>query len=299
MPYSITEIVATVLVLAGVVTLAASLPPLRQIVTQLPTGRTLRTWYLQAAMTVLFIIGYVTYAALAWGRHVEASSLIVPVIFFFGACFVRMNFSLALRTALDVRRIALLEQESITDHLTGVYNRRYLQRRLLEEFERARRYELPLAVLLLDIDHFKRINDQHGHPTGDMALKHFGALCLNTARASDIVARYGGEELMVIAPHTGAAQAMLLAERLRQKVEEAVLVVETEPTRRQELRFTVSVGVAALTAADTNCNALIENADHALYRAKAEGRNRVAIASRAAARSGNTQVATTQTRATA
>jgi diguanylate cyclase (GGDEF)-like protein len=298
MPENITEMVALTLVLAGVVALAASLLPLRKIVSQLPSGKTLRTWRLQAAMTVLFIAGYIAYAAQAWGRPVDAFSLVVPVVFFFGACFVWLNFTLALRTALDVRRIALLEQESITDELTGVYNRRYLQRRLLEEFERARRYGLPLSVLLLDIDHFKRINDQHGHPTGDVALRHFGALCLNTVRASDTVARYGGEELMVIAPHTSAAQALLLAERLRQKVEEAVLVVESEPARRHELRFTISVGAASLTADDANCHALVESADRALYCAKAEGRNRVSGKSRPATQATFRATATSFTHAT-
>ncbi len=278
MDASVTEIAATALVLGGVAILCAALLPLRRIVAQLPAGRTLRNWYVQATMTWLFIVGYLAYAVLTWGHHSDTASLVVPVIFFFGACFVLLNFSLALRTALDVRRIALLEQESITDHLTGVYNRRYLQRRLLEEFERARRYQQPLTALLLDIDHFKRINDEYGHPSGDLVLKHFGALCLNTVRATDIVARYGGEELMVIAPHTSAPQAMLLAERLRRKVEEAVLVVETEPMRRHELRFTVSIGVAALSTDDAACcNTLIEDADRALYRAKNEGRNRIAI----------------------
>ncbi len=299
MPYNVTATVALALVLAGVVALTASLLPLRQIVSQLPAGKTLRTWQLQAAMTVLFIAGYVAYVVEAWGRPVDSFSLIVPVVFFLGACFVWLNFTLALRTALDVRRIALLEQESITDELTGVYNRRYLQRRLLEEFERARRYDLPLSVLLLDIDHFKQINDRHGHPTGDAVLRHFGALCLNTVRASDIVARYGGEELIVIAPHTNAAQALLLAERLRQKVEEAVLVVESQPTRRHELRFTVSVGAASLTANDSNCHALVEGADRALYCAKAEGRNRVSAKSCLAAQTAFKTIAARPAKATA
>ena len=269
------SIIATTLLLGGVATLAASLVPLRRIIAQLPAGRTLRVWKLQAALTTLFIVGHVAHALAVRKHPPEAHSLIVPVIFFCGACFVWLNFTLALRTALDVRRIALLEQESITDELTGVYNRRYLQRRLLEEFERARRYDQPLSVLLIDIDHFKQINDGLGHLTGDVVLRQFGALCLNTVRASDIVARYGGEELMVIAPQTTAAQALVLAERLRHKVEDTVLVVEHAPTRRQELRFTVSIGIAALTPEASNCHALVEAADRALYCAKTEGRNRV------------------------
>jgi diguanylate cyclase (GGDEF)-like protein len=280
--YSVTELASLALLLAGVATLAAGLLPLRRIILQLPTGGTRRVWYLQGALTVFFICGYLAYGAATWGRDHGHSGLIVPSVFFFGACFVWLNFTQALRTALDVRRIALLEQESITDHLTGVYNRRYLQRRLQEEFERARRYGQPLSILLLDIDHFKRINDERGHAVGDLALRHFGTLCLNAVRAIDVVARYGGEELLVIAPHTAAAQAMLLAERLRQQVESSVLVVESEPSLRHELRFTVSVGVASLAAEDSNSGALFERADRALYCAKSSGRNRVSTESCAA-----------------
>lgn len=284
MPLSITQALAIALVVAGMATLSASLLPLRRIIAELPAGRTLRVWRIQALLTVFFIGGYLAYAVVTWGRHNDLPSLIVPTIFFFGAGFVWQTFSLAHRTALDVRRIALLEQESITDHLTGVYNRRYLQRRLLEEFERARRYGQPLSVLLLDIDHFKRINDERGHPAGDLVLGHFGALCLNAVRSSDIVARYGGEELMVIAPHTSASEAVILAERLRKRVEETVLVAASAPNQRHELRFTVSIGVAALTAEHADCNALIDSADRGLYCAKQEGRNRTSMGSCVAAR---------------
>jgi diguanylate cyclase (GGDEF)-like protein len=282
--HSVTELAAFVLLAAGIITLAAGLLPLRQIVEQLPPGATRRIWLLQGALTVLFIAGYCAYGVVGWGEDRGLVGLIVPAVFFLGACFVKMNFAQALRTALDMRRIALLEQENITDHLTGVYNRRYLQRRLLEEFERARRYKVPLAILLLDIDHFKRINDERGHAIGDLALRHFGTVCLNAVRASDVVARYGGEELLVIAPHTTASQSLLLAERLRQRVESSALVVESEPSQRREVRFTVSVGVAALQPDDHNCGVLFERADRALYCAKSAGRNRVSTESCPAAR---------------
>lgn len=279
--------VAIALVLAGAATLVAALLPLARVIGELPAGRTRRTWYLQGALTVFFLVGYLAYAARLWGQDGNADSLVVSLVFFFGGCFVWLNFTQAMRTALDVRRIALLEQESITDEVTGVYNRRYLQRRLQEAFESARRYEQPLTILLLDIDHFKRINDEHGHAVGDLALRHLGELCLNTVRATDLVARYGGEELMVIAPHTAAAQGIVLAERLRQRVESTPLVVHSEGRPRREVKFTLSIGVAALSPADASCGALFERADRALYRAKASGRNRVMTdaqpASRAAA----------------
>jgi diguanylate cyclase (GGDEF)-like protein len=270
---SVTEFASLALRLAGVAALGAGRVPLRRIILQPPAGRTRRIGYVQGGPTVFFVCGYLAYGAVTWGQQLGPLGLIVASVYFFGACFVWLNFRQALHTALDVRRIALLEQESITDHLTGVYHRRYLQRRLQEEFERARRHDQPLSILLLDIDHFKRINDERGHAV-DLALRHFGTLCLNAVRAVDVVARYGGEELLVIAPQTAAPQAMLLAERLRLQVESSVLVVASVPSQRRELRFTVSVGVASLAAEDMTCGALFERADRALYCAKTSGRNR-------------------------
>lgn len=269
------DAIAIALVMAGVVMLLASLRPLGRVIRELPTGRTRRLWYVQGALTLGFAAGYIAYMVFSWGQHEQLHNLIVPLVFCLGACFVWLNFMQAMRTAVDVRRIALLERENITDALTGIYNRRHLDRRLKEAFEAARRHGHPLAVLILDIDHFKKINDQHGHAVGDLALRHLGQLCLDTVRASDVVARYGGEEIVVIAPHTTAAQGAELAERLRKKVATTPLLIHTEGEPRREVRFTLSIGVASLTAHDDSGAKLLERADQALYRAKAEGRNRV------------------------
>jgi diguanylate cyclase (GGDEF)-like protein len=277
MDVSTTNLVAQIVLLAGVLLLATSLAPLRLIIAHLPPGTTLRTWYLLAALDVGFIVAYLAYFALGWNGHARPGGLLVPGVFLAGACFVWLTFKIALRTMRDVRRIALLEQESITDHLTGGYNRRYLDRRLDEEFARARRHVQPLTVLLVDIDHFKRVNDTHGHASGDVALGHVGHLILNTARSTDIVARYGGDELMVIAPITPPSQALVLAERVRRRIETEVLQIERTPGERVAIPMTVSVGVAALEWDMAGPAQLIEAADRALYRAKAAGRNRVGI----------------------
>jgi diguanylate cyclase (GGDEF)-like protein len=277
MDASLTNLFAHTLLIAGAVLLVTSLAPLRLIVALLPDGATLRTWYLLAALDIGFIAAYVTYAALAWGRHDGPAAMLVPGVFLAGACFVWLTFWIALRTVRDVRRIALLEQENITDHLTGVYNRRYLDRRLDEELARARRHVQPLSVLLVDIDHFKQVNDTHGHAIGDVALGHVGHLVLNSARSTDIVARYGGEELMVIAPCTPPSQALVLAERVRRRIETEVLQIERAPNERIAVPLTVSVGVAALEWDMAGSAQLIEAADRALYRAKAGGRNRVGL----------------------
>ena len=227
------------------------------------------------ALIVVFVVGYVSYLVVFWGRAADGSALIVPGIFFLGAGFVWLTANLSLQTATDIRRVVLLEKDTITDPLIGIYNRRYLDRRLEEECARARRYQLPLFVLLLDIDHFKRVNDLYGHPAGDQVLIYLGKLILQAIRESDIVARYGGEELLIIAPNTSAASAMSLAERLRQTVETHALMLSSGSDQRQEVRITVSIGVAGTTREMADPRQLFENADVALYRAKQEGRNRV------------------------
>jgi diguanylate cyclase (GGDEF)-like protein len=289
MDTSLLEVIANALLLAGIATLVSSFAPLRSIISQLQPGPVLRRWYLHAGYIGGFIAAYLSYAAVSFGEHGSTASLIVPAVFFFGACFVWRTVQLALRTVGDVRRVALLEQESITDHLTGLHNRRYLERRLDEEFQRARRYAQPLAVLMIDIDRFKLINDVHGHPAGDTVLQQVGALCLGTARSTDIVARYGGDELVVVAPSTAPAQALVLAERLRRAIEAEIKVLEYTSSGPLPLNATISIGVAALSSGVDGPKSLLQAADAALYRAKSEGRNRVSLdlGSRAAERAAN------------
>lgn len=167
------------------------------------------------------------------------------------------------RSQLEIANATLLER-SLKDKLTGVGNRAAFDERLTEETYRAKRYELPLSLLLIDVDHFKDYNDHFGHPAGDEALRRV-ARALGDVRPSDFVARYGGEEFAVILPSTGAEMAGLTAERLRRSVEAASF-----PHRP----ITVSIGVATLRDA-CDPTELIAKADEALYAAKHGGRNRV------------------------
>jgi diguanylate cyclase (GGDEF)-like protein len=268
---------AVALVLAGAALLGSALGPARQLVADLPPGLVRRRWRILALVIAAFILGYLGYLALFWGRHAGWADLLVPAIFLLGGCFVWMTLRLALQTAIDIRRVTVLEQENITDPLLGVYNRRYLDRRLEQEVARARRYGLPLAVLLLDIDHFKRVNDTHGHPAGDQVLSYLGQLIRSSVREADVAARYGGEELLIIAPNTTPAAAGVLAERIRGHVEAHALVLTNQAGQRLELQITVSVGVAGLSPQTTDGPALVGRADAALYRAKQDGRNRVVV----------------------
>ena len=264
-------LIEKVLILAGAALLVAALLPVRRLLVQLPAGRVRRSWFVLATLILLFIVGYVVFAATLGDVYVGPTDLLVPAVFFFGACFVWLVNTLSLATALDVRRISVLEQENITDPLMGIYNRRYMERRLKEEIAKARRYDSPIATLLLDIDHFKRINDSFGHPFGDVVLQQLGNLIANKVRVSDIVARYGGEEILVIAANTDEAGAVIVAERLRRAVEAMNIAAPGE----QAIALTVSIGVAVFDIRSDDMHGLLKRTDDALYRAKEEGRNRV------------------------
>jgi len=234
-------------------------------------------------LVVGFIVGYLGFAMTLHSIRIDLPGLIVPGVFFSGACFVWLAVRLSLRTTLDIMRIDLLSQEAVTDALTDVFNRRYLDRCLAEEIERARRYELPLSVLLFDIDHFKRINDDFGHQTGDQVLASLARLLKLAKRETDVLARYGGEEFMLIAPHTHAGSAAKLAERLRQCIEanDFALPARSDSggtAQMVSVVITSSIGVASLSDTGVDSVAgLIGVADANLYRAKQQGRNCVVV----------------------
>ncbi|MGB5720234.1 MAG: DUF484 family protein [Woeseiaceae bacterium] len=178
----------------------------------------------------------------------------------------------------SVNRARLL-RSGFTDVLTGWHNRRYLSVRLNEELARARRDGARLVCLMLDIDHFKRVNDNWGHAAGDAVLREIAQRIESQVRASDVAARYGGEEFVVLLPGTDVASAMLLAERIRSAVSETPI----ELPCGDEVTITASIGISEIQPAPdaddlkTVGDALIARADIALYAAKSAGRDRVVV----------------------
>jgi two-component system cell cycle response regulator len=167
-----------------------------------------------------------------------------------------------------------LETLSITDALTGLYNRRYFDSLLLNEVKRTLRYKSPLAVLMIDLDHFKSVNDNYGHQMGDQVLRNVGGIVAAGIRTTDSAARYGGEELVVVLTQTGLPGAIEAAERLRSQIEAAVHTVAGV-----SIKSTASMGLATFdgNGEALDCAELITRADQALYRAKSGGRNRVVL----------------------
>lgn len=256
------------LVIAGLIILVGALLPLNDLIKLLPIGKIRQKWYLPTSLILFFILGYLVFLIRFW----NSTQMVVPLVFFFGAIFVCLTIRLSKQTALDIKRVLELEKENITDPLIGIYNRRYMDKRLMEEINRAVRYQQPLSLLLIDIDIFKNVNDHYGHPVGDQVLRHWGGLILSVVRASDIVARYGGDEILVITPSTPPLAAFALAERIRKHIELHKFFLSSDPNLKS-ISLTASIGVASLTDANAEPGKLLKDADQALYLAKSKGRN--------------------------
>jgi len=174
-----------------------------------------------------------------------------------------------------------LEQMAMKDGLTDLFNRRAFDQLLSQELKAAQRYRSPVCLLLGDVDHFKAVNDRFGHPVGDALLKQLAALLTESVREVDKVARYGGEEFAIILPRTDVTSGMVLANRIRERIERHVFMGEEAP-----IRLTLSLGLAGYVS-DSMCTAeeLVHAVDQALYQAKAQGRNRVNVQGETASQS--------------
>ncbi len=168
---------------------------------------------------------------------------------------------------------------AVIDPLTGIYNRRYASQHMLRVMERAQETDGVFAVMMIDLDKFKSVNDRYGHDAGDAVLREFSRRLQENIRGVDLVARFGGEEFFVAMPDVDAVTAGQAAERIRRAIEGAPVAL---PGGRDMVNMTVSIGVAIATAADTDAEAIIKRTDSALYASKEAGRNRVSFFSRAA-----------------
>jgi len=185
---------------------------------------------------------------------------------------VMQQVALSLERAEWQEKATQFQLMSITDPLTGLANRRYMEERLAEEINRSKRYGQPLSFLMIDIDDFKLYNDLHGHQGGDLALQMTAQGLKGTLRSADVASRYGGEEFCVLLPQTSLQEAGVIAERMREKIEQTPIAHAQAQTRGT---VTISIGVSTLTATVNAAELIIRSADRALYEAKSKGKNNI------------------------
>lgn len=183
------------------------------------------------------------------------------------------NLLMSRSTVFDIRERKAMELElqrlANTDTLTGLYNRRQFYKLADQELARSRRTKSPISLMMVDIDHFKQINDTYGHAMGDVVLQNLGRTMKNSLREIDVIARLGGEEFAILLPQTSSGQATELAQRLRSKIANESIPA----TQGAEIQFTVSIGVDEWRESDPHLDALLKRCDTAMYQAKNSGRN--------------------------
>ncbi|WP_410498528.1 diguanylate cyclase [Chitinibacter sp. S2-10] len=235
-------------------------------------------------LTELCMVG----TALGYGLFADPSTLwaFLNVQLFIFALMLTMQYLASMQAALkhqhkEMRKALNQRSEELifanerllelatTDDLTQVPNRREWQRRCAEAIVRTRRYHQPMSIIMLDIDYFKKVNDQYGHLAGDLVLKRISQLCVQRLRSIDTFARWGGEEFVVLLPETDQVHAALVAEKLRKTVEAQHIMIDNHT----EIIVTISLGVTSLSMIDLTLDDLLSRADEALYAAKAAGRN--------------------------
>lgn len=243
----------------------------------IPIAQPLRTayWFTGASFAVVATM-FLARAAIVFLAQPDTYSLyaqtpINPATFFIGS-MAQMCMAFGLVLMLNYRLAADLQKQASTDMLTGALNRRSMEQEAVRLSARCTRTGDTLAVMMIDVDHFKSINDRYGHPVGDEVLRRLAVVAQKTIRSDDYFARYGGEEFCILLPSTLEKDAWILADRLRQIY--AAMVMEFGDVA---LSSTISIGVSDSIHAGVEFASLIAAADQAMYRAKQEGRNRVVM----------------------
>ncbi len=199
----------------------------------------------------------------------------LPMSLFFMLLGLIMGVLLAMYLYRENQKYMHWKEQSDTDPLTGLYNRRYLIDRLKQETMRSKRYRRPMSLLMIDVDDFKLFNDTYGHIKGDLILRLVALTLRSIVREPDVIARYAGDEFIVILPESNAKEAGFTAERIQA---ELVKVGQVIKFSEADLKITLSIGVTEYTSDIENLDALIEKVDQAMYAAKTQGKNRIFIA---------------------
>jgi diguanylate cyclase (GGDEF)-like protein len=261
-------LVPSTLILAAGLSLT-SLIAVRQVYRKLFPGIIRATWGVLAVLICILALGdLVLLGNYMQGPNDPQDWLVAPFCLA-ASLFIVLACRLAHHSANDISRLSKLESVACVDPVTGLYNRRHIMDVLDAECIRSNSHNSPLSILLMDVDNFKKINDNYGHQAGDVVLKEMGVL-ITAASNSRFVGRYGGEEFLVLLPQEDAADAWVTAERIRAVIEAATVVYDGDPI----ISPTVSIGIATTFGWKEKPEDLVGLADEALYAAKSTGRNR-------------------------
>ncbi len=273
------------LILLGMVALVASIVRTQHLIGIL---RDKRPWPSLRNLMAFLAIGYGVYLYAIVANIPMNKDLIAGEIFFLAALFMLLVVQYAYQTIHDILHLDELKQLANSDELTGLFSRRAILKRLEDEFQKAGRFGFSMSVAMIDIDHFKAVNDTYTHVAGDEVLREVAKVLQKRLRKFDVLGRVGGDEFLCVLPGTGDVGAMTTAERIRERVTELRFEIVAadnlrvlkngEETDKETFTTTVSIGVATMHSGIENTTELVRASDVALYAAKDAGRNKVMLA---------------------
>lgn len=266
-------LLAAILIIVGCGLLTSVLLRLQHLYLHAPLRIVRTRQYPAAALLLVCMAAYLAYLFSVWHTQRNWHDLIMPAVLCGAAAAMWLICAFTLQPALN----QLLQQESISDPLLGIYNHHHIERRLVEEVARAQRYNTPLSVFMLDVDHLAQINQHYSRSVGDQVLMHVAQLLHEYLRESDEVARYGPDEILVVTPSTSIADAGQLAERIRQRIAAQPLLLRPRSEQEERVEFKVSIGVATVHGGFDSLEKLLQRAETALQQASSAGGNRVQV----------------------
>lgn len=266
---------ANILIFCSVLLFAASIFAVQQLVKKLPLGKVRNNWNILSFFIAGFMIGLLVCLPMIWTGKIILTTLTIPVIGITVSAFLLMLCFLTYQTTRDIQEAIVVDQTSIIDPVLEIYNRRYYERRIDEETQRSRRYELPLSLIIFEVDGFNNIVKSHGRLVGDVILRKVSDFIVNSVRASDIVARYEDQKIVIAATQTDKEMTMKLADRLRSKIEELNVLQANEENKSESLHVTVSAGISTVDENIKTGFDLSDIAEIALQKSIKQGHNKV------------------------
>ncbi len=264
-------LLTNILLVSSVGFYAVALLTVHQLIQKLPPGDVRSNWKILSFFILGLIVAYINYLVLMWMDVIAFTGITLPVVCFSIAAFTLLLCFLTYQTTRDIKEAIAIEQASIIDPNLEIYNRRYFDRRIEEELQRANRYKLPLSLLLFSIDQYEAVLKQHGNLVGDVVLRKVSDFISNAVRSSDIVARFDKDKIIVATTQTEEEMAEILANRLRSDIEQIEVPANEEDENESPIQITTSIGVCSAMESITSGYNLMELTENALKHASVKG----------------------------